>query len=498
LKLWIQKSPTDSARRYQSPNHAKCRFKDCPAQLYQTGTIIHGHYRVAFDERWHAHGKNVDPFHVAGFAHLYCMERFLDFEAVCKLGIVEVDKRSMPHEPRARFAGTLHGQPEYGIASAFVDACMADDLRTVMEKFQNYPVHSQFDPGEQKPHKDTLTYWMHLHKQQTRSQAQLLQFEKRGLKESHLLVNKGDLEVLFMNNPKRLKMVKKAEKKAAKTATKGKKHKADHLDEVPPVVPRVNGESLIQEALQETAKKIAAGSQKHRRTDEPSKQVFVSSDDDSESGFNSDDDDSDDGHVSQTSQRASRQSPRLKDKARQNYAVSPGVPESLRPTKRVRLESPEQLKSLADMLSPSQNSLQTNHGPIALPTGDDQLSPDFTWAPYEWDKNDPDLADVLYMMPRRSSASSRRTSGGSSKQGQALERRPSSHYAGITRRGSSVMRVGSLLNSESSSRRNTRSSRKDSGESDRHVAFGGVNTHVFDGAASPQENLRRSTRGSAK
>ncbi|KAF2469883.1 uncharacterized protein BDR25DRAFT_370553 [Lindgomyces ingoldianus] len=196
LKLWLQKGPTDSARRYKTNTWSKCRFRNCPAQVYQTGTILHGHYRIAFDEKWHRDRENADPFLTTGYVHLYCMERFLDFPEICTKADVEVDTRSLTNEPKAHFAATLAGAPESGIGIAFIENCRRKKLQQI-DEFKDYPCHADYKHGEPKPHEKTLTYWMTKIKAESRPPAQIRQFQARGLKNTHLVVNLGDLEVLF-------------------------------------------------------------------------------------------------------------------------------------------------------------------------------------------------------------------------------------------------------------------------------------------------------------
>ncbi|ORY13370.1 hypothetical protein BCR34DRAFT_267381 [Clohesyomyces aquaticus] len=214
LKLWIQKCPTDSARRYKSTTWSKCRFRDCPAQVYQTGSIVHGHYRVAFDEKWHWHRENADPFLTTGYAHLYCMERFLDFPEICRKADVQADTRAMTNEPRGNFAGTLQGAPELGIALAFIEACQQKTLRQVQE-FKNYPRHEDYKQGAPKDHNNTLTYYMTRIKAQNRPPAQIKQFMDRGISQTHLIANMGNLDKLFA-----VVNAKKEERKAEKRKRK--------------------------------------------------------------------------------------------------------------------------------------------------------------------------------------------------------------------------------------------------------------------------------------
>ncbi|KAE9379067.1 hypothetical protein N431DRAFT_326531 [Stipitochalara longipes BDJ] len=90
LKFWVQTVPADSGRRYPDKNSDKCRFADCPDPHR---TIRKGEFRIAFDEQ-STRGKT-DPFHTAGYVHLYCMEKFLDFPQICKDFNVLPDTRAL-------------------------------------------------------------------------------------------------------------------------------------------------------------------------------------------------------------------------------------------------------------------------------------------------------------------------------------------------------------------------------------------------------------------
>ncbi len=94
LTLWIQICPADSAVRYSNTQATRCRFKDCPVP---NNTIRTGHYRVAFDEHASS-GLNYDPYHNAGYVHLYCFEKFFDFPYICKMFNVKPDTRQFADE----------------------------------------------------------------------------------------------------------------------------------------------------------------------------------------------------------------------------------------------------------------------------------------------------------------------------------------------------------------------------------------------------------------
>ncbi|CAL3965083.1 hypothetical protein PZA11_002085 [Diplocarpon coronariae] len=109
--LWIQTVPADSGRRYPTKNSDKCRFSCCPDP---NRTIRKGDFRVAFDED--SSNMHRDPYHCAGYVHLYCLEKCLDFPSICRDFDVRPDTRELPegknkmaitrdHESMARIVG---------------------------------------------------------------------------------------------------------------------------------------------------------------------------------------------------------------------------------------------------------------------------------------------------------------------------------------------------------------------------------------------------------
>jgi hypothetical protein len=323
LKLWIQKCPTDSARRYFNKEHSKCRFSECPAVVNQTGTILHGHYRVAFDEMWLTHGKNSDPYFASMYAHLYCMERFLDFKVVCKhRNVVEVDSRELLQEPKGRWAASLHAQPESTIARDFVKLCRGEI--SYMDEFENYPVHSHYKRGAGKPHENTLTYYMHEAKESTRPPAQLDQFiVERNLKRTHILVHKGNLDVMFSEIKKRKERRAKRAKKARRA--KRKKRANDNEDDESNT-DNEEEDPLITSILEKIASARAHASKNKRKKRMPrvrDSDVAESEEESEEEEFNNPDgNDSDEETivVSHTPSQGSRSSARI---ARQVQAHGP-------------------------------------------------------------------------------------------------------------------------------------------------------------------------------
>ncbi|KAH7128399.1 hypothetical protein B0J11DRAFT_603596 [Dendryphion nanum] len=204
LILWIQNTPTDSARRYLSESWSCCRFEGCPNRnkAYQDrpkGSIIHGHYRVAFDEKWHLYRENADPFLPSFYVHLYCMERFLDFPFIVQNADVRPDTRTFQREPKGRWTCSLNEQACWGILKDFLD--YAQKKRTnELPEFANYPAHDRSIRGERqekKFHKCTLTYWMNYFQRELRPPAQIEQFGGRKFKPSNVIIHNGDLEMIF-------------------------------------------------------------------------------------------------------------------------------------------------------------------------------------------------------------------------------------------------------------------------------------------------------------
>ncbi|MCJ1284897.1 hypothetical protein MMC26_004234 [Xylographa opegraphella] len=128
MTIWLQRLPADSAARYPYSESRRCRFLHC---FMSNGTINQGHYRIAFDELTSTHDYH-DPMHNAGYVHLYCFEKFLDFPKVVYDLNVQVDQRDLPLEPRRKM-GLLYRtsnrmmfstRGELNVATEFLDYCV--------------------------------------------------------------------------------------------------------------------------------------------------------------------------------------------------------------------------------------------------------------------------------------------------------------------------------------------------------------------------------------
>lgn len=138
LTLWIQSVPSDSAARYSHQNSDKCRFEDCPVR---NGTIHKGHYRVAFDEQ-SSNPRVTDPFNNAGYVHLFCLEKNLDFPFICANFNVQPDDRVLP-EGRNRMAITRDHV----------------EMKRVVQRFvRRAEKHPMLDFGSSFNYENTLSY----------------------------------------------------------------------------------------------------------------------------------------------------------------------------------------------------------------------------------------------------------------------------------------------------------------------------------------------------
>jgi len=111
LIIWIQNTPAQSNERYcAGTSSGKCRWSGCPNP---GRTILKGFLRVAFDENSYMtkHGT-ADPYHNAGYMHLYCFEEIFDLgflihwsETLWNFEVL-IDTRGFPRENKNRMSLT--------------------------------------------------------------------------------------------------------------------------------------------------------------------------------------------------------------------------------------------------------------------------------------------------------------------------------------------------------------------------------------------------------
>ena len=213
LTMWVQKVPGDSGRRYPSRFGAHCRFENCPTRAFKNRTIAQGHFRVAFDEQWKTHKGKRNPFHNAGYVHLYCLERFLDFKDICSRFKVKADHRDFPSEPRGEWKGSLGRiTPECTDVKSFIDWCKEGKHSQEYSWSETYPSHRT---GVRKPHEHTLTRAMYRSKETTIGDSKMKMMKNRGQNGTMFFVNKGDLEVMVKAHQKRTKARAKARTNAS-------------------------------------------------------------------------------------------------------------------------------------------------------------------------------------------------------------------------------------------------------------------------------------------
>lgn len=153
LIIRIQRNAPLSASRYPYKHGShRCRLEDCVADY---NTINQGVMVVAFDELSSNH-PNLDPFLTAGYVHLYCLERAVDFPKICEIFNVQAEDRKFRFEPKKK--NLKHGNllrldpPEVErAAKTFLKACQTHEIP------QDYP---RFDFRDEvgQPYKNTLCH----------------------------------------------------------------------------------------------------------------------------------------------------------------------------------------------------------------------------------------------------------------------------------------------------------------------------------------------------
>ncbi|KAI1126502.1 hypothetical protein F5Y10DRAFT_293772 [Nemania abortiva] len=100
LTLWIGWPAAMSNSRYpRGGESTKCRFEDC---MYNN-TISLGEPWVIFDERQNVDGEYIDPFHNAGYVHLYCLEHHFDLVRLWHWVDTRPDYRTFKRESHPYF-----------------------------------------------------------------------------------------------------------------------------------------------------------------------------------------------------------------------------------------------------------------------------------------------------------------------------------------------------------------------------------------------------------
>ncbi|KAH6644707.1 hypothetical protein C7974DRAFT_26531 [Boeremia exigua] len=359
LILWIQKMPADQGRRYGSKQHSKCAFRDCPMQRYVEGTISTGEYRVAFDEKHHTYGDRVDPYDCTAYAHLYCMEQFLDFERVCQEADVRIDTRlDMPLEPNGRAAFSMVDVPARHEIGRFLKAASQGKLRQ-SQHWYNYPLHADYKRDEQKPHECTLTYLAHCMYEAHQDDSHKRQAALRRVTVSQRRVHLGDLEMSVAD--KRIMLDVYGGKKKARNAKL-----EDHYDE------RILYH--ITRAEQE-AKAFLEGKRRKKTSAKKSKKRKIGEGDDT---------DEEEEFTCSTQSRGTRTT--RQKKQRVNYAESP-VMQQYAQASYAQPRPVQPASTLEQQVQHLQTHVATNFSPPPKPAPtqppiDPMLALDFPFSPY--------------------------------------------------------------------------------------------------------------------
>ena len=129
LQIRIQRLPVDSARRYPTSTSSRCRFAGCFAA---GNRILPGNFRVCFDEQsWQ--GNKYDPFLNAGYVHLFCLERFMNFPQIVQDLNVIPERRELLQEARGMNRMSLGRGAVFVTTKKFLTACRNNQLAAFAE-----------------------------------------------------------------------------------------------------------------------------------------------------------------------------------------------------------------------------------------------------------------------------------------------------------------------------------------------------------------------------
>ncbi|KAH8203409.1 hypothetical protein TruAng_002393 [Truncatella angustata] len=95
LTLWIGWTPAASKDRFPGEKSNQCCLRECSANSW---AFRAGQPRVALDERMNIDGSSRDPLHVAGYIHLFCLEKHFDILKLMRDLDVRLDLREFDHE----------------------------------------------------------------------------------------------------------------------------------------------------------------------------------------------------------------------------------------------------------------------------------------------------------------------------------------------------------------------------------------------------------------
>lgn len=118
LTLWIQRTPQNFDAEYGHPDAGLCRFHNCE----HDNVIKPGDVRVAFDELTKLI-PNLNPQHNAGYVHLSCLEKKMNFPMLCKDLDVKPEARVLPLECTHYNPMILQDRTELEHVQRFITFC---------------------------------------------------------------------------------------------------------------------------------------------------------------------------------------------------------------------------------------------------------------------------------------------------------------------------------------------------------------------------------------
>ena len=191
LRILVQRNPPSARHRYPTIFSNRCRFHECPYP-----TINQGHLRVGFSES-SITGTNHDPYILAAYVHLWCLERFCDLPRIISQLNFSADKRTLPFEPKQRNGMRLALTHEKGKIITFEEHILNNFIQTCRDGTldPNYPRYDQ----PNRPHEGTLTHQLSVEKLKREPKSVARQRSKRvrqaGYEGSTLTTHLGNLEL---------------------------------------------------------------------------------------------------------------------------------------------------------------------------------------------------------------------------------------------------------------------------------------------------------------
>ncbi|KAI0481823.1 hypothetical protein F4859DRAFT_512957 [Xylaria cf. heliscus] len=167
LTLWVGWPAAMSNVRYpRGGESTKCRFKNCP---YRQRTIALGDPWVILDERQNADGEAIDPFHNAGYLHLFCLESNFDIVDLWQCLDIRPDYRSFKRESHPYFclAYKLSG----------IDTVVKDWW---FNAFRDWEIARSHGMKRIRTHASSLAQCLVNHKLENEPRAQMKTREQRG------------------------------------------------------------------------------------------------------------------------------------------------------------------------------------------------------------------------------------------------------------------------------------------------------------------------------